>query len=320
MDLSTSVIIATYNGEKFIIEQLNSIKNQTIAVDEVIIADDGSQDQTVDIVRNYIEVNDLSTKWRLIVNHENKGYEKNFFSLLGTASKDLIFFCDQDDIWFEDKVEKLKQQFLIHPTINLISTNFEDFYTGDSPLRWSQKDLDEVSKDSGEMEVVEFSTQNFQCQRSGCVMTIRKSFFEQIQPYWTEGWGQDDFVWKMSVLTDSNAIYHYKGIKRRFHSGNTTNIKVRTRDNRISKVRQLGKSYNSCESFIEDNKASIQNFDQKLDTVIKNQNNIKYRLSTLENHNIFTWILSILKYRECYPSRNTMILDFYFIFKKVYKQ
>lgn len=71
----STVIVALYNGERFIKEQLDSIKNQTIEADEVIIADDGSKDQSIEIVKRYIQDNNLS-KWRLVVNEVNKGWAK----------------------------------------------------------------------------------------------------------------------------------------------------------------------------------------------------------------------------------------------------
>lgn len=53
--LTTSVVMATYNGEKYIIEQLKSLRDQTKLIDEVLIYDDGSQDKTADLIRKFIE-------------------------------------------------------------------------------------------------------------------------------------------------------------------------------------------------------------------------------------------------------------------------
>ncbi|WP_240143875.1 glycosyltransferase [Liquorilactobacillus mali] len=72
-----SVVVATYNGEKFITEQLNSIKNQNCQPDEVIIRDDRSSDATAEIVRKYIKENNL-INWDFEINSENKGYKKIF--------------------------------------------------------------------------------------------------------------------------------------------------------------------------------------------------------------------------------------------------
>jgi len=84
--------MATYNGENYIKEQLDSLKNQTYPVDEVIICDDQSKDSTVSIVKEYIETNRL-THWNIEVNRENKGFIGNFFlMLLGNTTGDVIFY------------------------------------------------------------------------------------------------------------------------------------------------------------------------------------------------------------------------------------
>ena len=72
--MTTSVVLATYNGEEYIIEQLKSILHQTQKVDEVIICDDISSDRTVSLIREFIEENNLEKTWTLYVNEVNKGY------------------------------------------------------------------------------------------------------------------------------------------------------------------------------------------------------------------------------------------------------
>lgn len=77
--LSCSVILSTYNGERFVEKQLESIRKQSCIPDEVIIGDDGSKDNTVLIIANYIKRCGLY--WQLICNDRNKGFYKNFVDL-----------------------------------------------------------------------------------------------------------------------------------------------------------------------------------------------------------------------------------------------
>ena len=109
--LSTSVVMATYNGEKNILEQLDSLLSQTKKINEVLICDDCSTDNTVDIISSFIEKNNLSSTWHLKINEKNLGWRKNFFHLLNLASQDIIFTCDQDDIWHETKIEEMSSLF-----------------------------------------------------------------------------------------------------------------------------------------------------------------------------------------------------------------
>ncbi len=109
-----SVCIATYNGERFIKQQIDSILPQLLEEDEVIVSDDGSTDSTLEIITSY---NDKRVK---ILHHAKKtAFEKikyarafyyasdNFENALKHAKGDYIFLSDQDDIWKADKVKKM---------------------------------------------------------------------------------------------------------------------------------------------------------------------------------------------------------------------
>lgn len=97
-----SVCIATYNGEKYIKNQLHSILIQLEADDEVIISDDGSSDDTLGIISDF---ND--SRIRVFHHTSNHGYTKNFENALMHASGEYIFLSDQDDEWLPDKVNKM---------------------------------------------------------------------------------------------------------------------------------------------------------------------------------------------------------------------
>lgn len=109
--MTSSVIMASYNGKDYIEKQLESIKNQTVKVDEVIICDDCSTDNTVDIIKRYISENCLSDAWKLIINPSNKGYIGNFLDAINMATKEIVFFSDQDDIWDLGKIEMFLKAF-----------------------------------------------------------------------------------------------------------------------------------------------------------------------------------------------------------------
>ena len=117
-----SVVMATYNGEKFIEEQLQSIYAQTLRPDEVLIFDDRSTDGTVKIVRDFIEKNGLSDYWKLSINEKNKGFFRNFMDGAFTAHGDTIYFSDQDDNWDIKKIEKL-EECLKQPGVMMARSN-----------------------------------------------------------------------------------------------------------------------------------------------------------------------------------------------------
>lgn len=119
-----SVCMATYNGEKFINKQLRSLYLQTRQADEVIICDDGSKDDTVNIIRSFIDEFGLEQKWRLYVNESNKGYPDNFYYGMSLCSGDLIFLGDQDDLWKADKLERMCSVMEANPDISLLASRW----------------------------------------------------------------------------------------------------------------------------------------------------------------------------------------------------
>ncbi len=119
-----SVCIALYNGEKFIEKQLLSIKNQTKKPGEVIICDDGSTDTSVEICQNFIKKHNLAG-WQVIKNEKNLGYCLNFFSAIEKATGDIIFLCDQDDEWYENKVEVMCACLENNPEIKVLSSRYD---------------------------------------------------------------------------------------------------------------------------------------------------------------------------------------------------
>ena len=106
-----SVVMATYNGADFILEQLDSIRTQKLKPDQVIICDDCSTDQTVVLIRDYITKHQL-TDWQLIENQENLGHYRTFIKLASLAEHDIVFFADQDDKWLSDKTAALQKVLL----------------------------------------------------------------------------------------------------------------------------------------------------------------------------------------------------------------
>lgn len=115
-----SVAVCTYNGEKHIKEQLNSIIIQTVLPDEVIICDDQSKDRTLDVIDRIVKNTKIS--FRVIRNAKNLGYRKNFEQAISFCKGDIIFLSDQDDIWHADKIEKVMSCFE-NPDVMMVHHN-----------------------------------------------------------------------------------------------------------------------------------------------------------------------------------------------------
>lgn len=109
-----SVLVPVYNGSDFVLEQLDSIRTQTRAVDEVIVCDDGSTDGTPELVRAYVDDHSLRG-WRVIQTPRNLGPAGNSLHLLQHAQGDLVFMADQDDVWEPYKVATMVEHLGRHP-------------------------------------------------------------------------------------------------------------------------------------------------------------------------------------------------------------
>lgn len=137
---TVEILLATYNGEKYLSKQLDSIMNQTFKDFEIIVRDDGSRDNTLQILDNYCK---KYSNIRLIKDNITcGGAAKNFAILLENSKAEYVMFCDQDDIWIDNKIEKtinrMKEEerkrpgvgLLIHSDLKLINDN--DIVIGNS--------------------------------------------------------------------------------------------------------------------------------------------------------------------------------------------
>jgi glycosyltransferase involved in cell wall biosynthesis len=104
-----SVAMATYNGARFILEQLNSIAAQTVPPAELVVTDDASSDDTVAIVKAFAEA--AAFPVRIYENAARLGYRGNFMRNVALCTSDIIALCDQDDVWYPDKLERMLAPF-----------------------------------------------------------------------------------------------------------------------------------------------------------------------------------------------------------------
>ncbi|EFE51494.1 glycosyltransferase, group 2 family protein [Providencia rettgeri DSM 1131] len=128
-----AILLATFNGERYLNSQVDSLLNQTIDSNfeiEIHIRDDGSTDNTIDIIKKYeLQYNNIY----FLDENDNLGAKLSFSRLLSVVEADFYFFCDQDDIWFTDKIENalLHLSYNAKPSLyfsdlNLVNDNGKD--------------------------------------------------------------------------------------------------------------------------------------------------------------------------------------------------
>ena len=132
--MNISVAMATYNGQKFIFKQLESIRLQQRPVDEVIISDDNSTDNTVEIIKKYIEKYNLN--WKLVFN-SGRGVQDNFFNALKNVTGDVVILSDQDDEWLPNKSKYIENVFSSR-NVMCLNTSFQYIDENDYPIAVSK--------------------------------------------------------------------------------------------------------------------------------------------------------------------------------------
>lgn len=128
--MKVSVAMATFNGEQFIREQLNSILLQTIKPDEIVICDDNSDDNTLLIINKVLK--DSLMDYKIIRHKKNQGIVESFRDALSVVTGDIIFLCDQDDVWNSRKIERF---LLVFEKNSDCLLTFSDAYITDENLK-----------------------------------------------------------------------------------------------------------------------------------------------------------------------------------------
>jgi glycosyltransferase involved in cell wall biosynthesis len=174
-----SIAMTTYNGEKFLEQQLLSIFQQTLQPDEVIICDDGSTDNTVMIAKLFIEKHNLHDYWRVLINEQNKGLTKNFLDCASMTTGDIIFFSDQDDIWENDKIYKMTTLFEKNDKVKAMSCTVTCIDTnGDI----SESVFNKIRKGKGNIHQISFSKQVRDNRSAGLTLAIRRELLDYVKP------------------------------------------------------------------------------------------------------------------------------------------
>ena len=124
-----TILMSSYNGEKYITEQIESLVQQTYPNIQILIRDDGSSDNTINIIKKFQEkYNNIK-----LIEGENLGFINSFFELLKISEKsDYYAYCDQDDVWMKDKIERAVSFLKKEPKeIPLLYFSNSDYYDTD---------------------------------------------------------------------------------------------------------------------------------------------------------------------------------------------
>ena len=176
--MNTSVAMATFNGEPYLEQQLQSIAHQTETPDELVVSDDGSSDKTAHIVEQFAK--NVSFSVHLTRNKRNVGYAQNFLNAIQMCRGELVFISDQDDVWLPDKIKKVS----------------EYHKSADSPLLTINDQLivDQDLTPTGITTLQRLTARRQQSQFvHGCCTAFSRSFIPFLSPL-PEGLAHDDWL------------------------------------------------------------------------------------------------------------------------------
>lgn len=298
--VTSTVVIACYNGEKYIIEQLESIRKQTELPEEVIICDDCSSDNTYNTIRDYIKKYDLS-KWMLIRNEENIGWKANFVKLIDLATKDIVFLCDQDDIWNANKIKVMKEILEHNPDIDLLVSDLDVVYMSDNmqPYKCSYLGLRHYQHLSSKAKWLRI-------RRPGCVFSVRRSFaqecFRNICDHKT---AHDVILWQCAFIKNKIGYVKERLVKYR-----------RLGDSVTYEVYKSKLEYRIMENslFLEGLEKVMNAFpceNKKIEKIVRRCYNLeRERKKLYQTKSIITWF-KCLRYLDCYPYKRSWIVDMF---------
>lgn len=300
---TVSVVMTTYNGSKYIVEQLESLKRQTRMPNEVLIADDGSTDATVDVINEYISANGFSN-WCVIRNDVNKGWRRNFVEVAALAKGKYIFFCDQDDIWVKDKIQVMVSAMEYNKQINVLAGRYIKF----------QSEIPEFEISGNEVHLVKEDNHLLFTDFPGCVYCVRRTFWEEIIQFWNGVFSHDAICWAVAKLQKSAYILERPVIYWRRHYDSTYTVTSRKLKNRETRIEWLKTAQENIECLKKISTAL------KLDNLAIAKINMysefnQLRIEMLEKHKIINAVKLIGKI-DCYNKKRQLLLEIYLTFMK----
>src|SRR5574344_839195 len=184
-----SICIATFNGEKYIKQQIDSILCQLTRTDEIVVSDDCSTDETLTIIKN---INSPIIK--IYTNKGEHGYTPNFENAIGHSTGDYIFLSDQDDIWEKDKVkimmESLKTNDFVVSDAKIVDKDLNTMYKSYYAIRKPNKSLIGALYQFGFLgccfafrrniltRALPFPKNHLKCTHDNWIYLIAKTFFK----------------------------------------------------------------------------------------------------------------------------------------------
>ena len=236
MKKTIDVLMATYNGEKYLKEQIESILNQTYDNIRLVISDDCSKDGTKDILKQY----EKDSRIEIHYHEKNQGYIKNFEYLLKQVKNEIYMLSDQDDVWMPEKIEKSYEVLiknnadLVFCDLEVVNENLETIYPSFNKFMLLER---KINKYIGSYKV----NYLYNCV-TGCTVMSKAKWIEKILPIPTDSKYliHDHWIGLIIALDGKMAYIPEKYIKYRQHGNNQVGTeKISHGFKKLEQVREL---------------------------------------------------------------------------------
>ena len=213
--MKISIAMATYNGGSFLHEQLSSFLVQTTLPDELIVCDDGSSDETIEILKDFSH--EAPFEVHIHKNRTNLGSSMNFGKALSLCRGDIIFLSDQDDVWFPEKIEKVVQVFNANKETLVVINDAEI--------------TDELLHPTGLTHAGQICNSGFTTDQliNGCFSAVSAKILPLVLPINCNDTAHDTYIHHLAISMDAreymeNILQYYRRHESNFSNAFTSKI------------------------------------------------------------------------------------------------
>ena len=242
MSLSISVALCTFNGARFIEEQLESILSQSTRPQQIVISDDASTDATLDIVASVVSADAVSAPTHpvdvtILRNAKPLGVARNFEKAIRVSTGDLIALSDQDDVWHPDRLSRSAEEFELRLDLDLIFSDARLVNANGASLERSLFEVleitaaDRLALHSGDAIPI-FFKRNI---ATGATMMFRRRLLESALPFATN-WVHDEWLAIVAAATGRVDIVDDALIDYRQHGSNQIGVSYPTLRRKVTRA------------------------------------------------------------------------------------
>lgn len=260
-----SVVMSLYNGEKYLVKQLESIKNQTLLPDEIVFVDDASLINPSHLIKSVLDGSGIN--YLILINDKNQGVNYCFRKGVKNATGDIIFFSDQDDIWLETKIQTVINFFNENTNASVV-INDCSFLMGKKILSYPTK-----------AEVIISYSGTLDHFVAGCCTSFNKEIINAVNNGLYDNLNYDDQVHEIGKVLKQRYFLNESVQLYRRHLNNHSVI---PQNNGVVNTNILRKNFNqiiykfgefSHINLLKMNKSELEEHKKKLEVLSKNKTN-----------------------------------------------